>query len=226
MEIMLEIDVNDEPLDPEWDLWLATAPGGHHVQSSGWGQVKSTAGWQARRILLRRSGDLVGGCQLLTRHLPVLGQIGYVPRGPVLASRDTELLDAILAALRDQARRHRIALLKIQPPVGRDDLPALLEARGLDASTLHTAPVASVVVNVGPDRNEDDIFRAMRATTRRRVRQARKQGVTVRTGGADDLPVLQTIIEATARGNTSPPTPRSTTVGYGMSSVQQARPVC
>ena len=196
---MLDIEVNHAPLDPEWDLWLAAAPGGHHVQSSGWGQVKATAGWQTTRILLRRSGDLVGGCQLLTRHLPVLGQIGYVPRGPVLASRDSELVEAILAALRDHARQHRIALVKIQPPVNRDDLPALLEARGLTVSTLDTAPVASVVVDVGPDRNEDDIFRAMRATTRRRVRQARKEGVTVRSGGADDLPALQTIIEATAR---------------------------
>ena len=55
------------------------------------------------------------------------------------------------------------------------------------------------MVDVGPDRNEDDLFRAMRATTRRRVRQARKQGVTVRTGRAADLPALQSIIEATAR---------------------------
>jgi peptidoglycan pentaglycine glycine transferase (the first glycine) len=96
---MLDIDVNDAPSDPEWDRWLAGAPGGHHVQSSGWGQVKATAGWQAKRIVVRRSGDIVGGCQLLTRHLPVLGQIGYVPRGPVLASRDREPVEAILAAL-------------------------------------------------------------------------------------------------------------------------------
>ena len=94
---MPDIDVNDAPSDPEWDRWLAAAPGGHHVQSSGWGQVKSTAGWPAKRIVVRRSGDVVGGCQLLTRHLPVLGQIGYVPRGPVLASRDSELVEAILA---------------------------------------------------------------------------------------------------------------------------------
>ena len=66
-------------------------------------------------------------------------------------------------------------------------------------STLDTAPSASVVVDVGPDRDEDDIFRAMRATTRRRVRQARREGICVRWGGANDLPALQAIIEATAR---------------------------
>jgi lipid II:glycine glycyltransferase (peptidoglycan interpeptide bridge formation enzyme) len=178
---------------------VAAAPGGHHLQTSGWGYVKASAGWQAARILLRRSGELVGGLQLLTREFPVLGRVGYVPRGPILTSQEPALLDAMLAVLWDHARRHRIAVVKIQPPVDRADIPALLESRGLFASGLHTAPAASVVVDVGPDRDEDEIFRAMRATTRRRVRQARKQGVTVRTGGADDLPVLQAVIEATAQ---------------------------
>jgi lipid II:glycine glycyltransferase (peptidoglycan interpeptide bridge formation enzyme) len=199
MGSVLEIEVDDAPSHPEWDAWVAAAPGGHHLQSSGWAYVKAGAGWQASHILLRRSGELVGGCQLLTRGMPVLGRMGYVPRGPVLASRDTELVDAVLAALRDHARRHRIAVVKIQPPVDRPDLPVLLESRGLIASGLHTAPVASVVVDIGPERDEDTIFRGLRATTRRRVRQARKHGVTVRTGDAEDLTVLQAIIEATAR---------------------------
>jgi lipid II:glycine glycyltransferase (peptidoglycan interpeptide bridge formation enzyme) len=196
---VLEIEAHDGPSHPEWDAWVAAAPGGHHLQSSGWGYVKAGAGWQASRILLRRSGELVGGCQLLTRGLPVVGRMGYVPRGPVLRSRDTDLVDAVLEALRDHARRHRIAVVKIQPPVDRPDLPALLQARGLIASGLHTAPAASVVVDVRPDRDEDTIFRGLRSTTRRRVRQARKHGVTVRAGNAEDLPVLQAVIEATAR---------------------------
>jgi lipid II:glycine glycyltransferase (peptidoglycan interpeptide bridge formation enzyme) len=203
---VLDIEVDDAPSHPEWDAWVAAAPGGNHLQASGWGYVKAGAGWQASRFLLRRSGELVGGCQLLTRPIPALGRMGYVPRGPVLASRDTDLVDTLLAALREHARRHRIAVVKIQPPVDRPDLPALLESRGLIASGLHTAPVASAVVDVGPDRDEDAIFRG-RATTRRRVRQARKQGVTVRTGGAEDLPVLQAIIEATARRQDFAPYP-------------------
>lgn len=196
---MLDIEVDDAPSHREWDAWVSTAPGGHHLQTSGWGHVKAGAGWRATRFLLRRCGELVGGCQLLTRDVPVLGGVGYVPRGPVLVSRDSELADAVLTALRSHARLHRIAVVKIQPPVDRADLPALLESRGLVASDLHTAPAASVVVDVGPDRDEDAIFGALRATTRRRVRQARKRGVGVRTGGADDLPVLQTVLEATAR---------------------------
>jgi lipid II:glycine glycyltransferase (peptidoglycan interpeptide bridge formation enzyme) len=195
---MLDIEVDDAPSHPEWDAWLSTAPGGHHLQTSGWGCVKAGSGWHATRFLLRHSGDLVGGCQLLTRAVPVLGGVGYVPRGPVFTSREADLVDTVLAALREHARRHRLAVVKIQPPVDRADLPGLLELRGLIASRLHTAPAASVVVDVGPGRDEEAIFRGLRATTRRRVRQARKQGVSVRAGGSEDLPVLQAILEATA----------------------------
>jgi lipid II:glycine glycyltransferase (peptidoglycan interpeptide bridge formation enzyme) len=196
---MLDVEVHEGPSHPEWDDWVAAASGGHHLQTSGWGYVKAGAGLRARRIVLRRRGEVVGGCQLLTRHFPVLGELGYIPRGPLLASRDPELLDAVLTPLRVLARRNRIAVVKVQPPVDRADMPGLLQSRGLVAMDLHTAPVASVVVDVGSGRAEDELFRAMRATTRRRVRQARKHGVTVRTGTADDLPVLQEILAATAQ---------------------------
>jgi lipid II:glycine glycyltransferase (peptidoglycan interpeptide bridge formation enzyme) len=207
MKSMLDIEVDDAPSHPEWDAWLATAPGGHHLQTSGWGYVKAGSGWHATRFLLRRCGDLVGGCQLLTRAAPVLGGVGYVPRGPVFTSQEADLVDTVLAALREHARRHRLAVVKIQPPVDRADLPGLLELRGLIASGLHTAPAASVVVDVGPGRDEEAIFRGFRATTRRRVRQARKQGVTVRAGGSEDLPVLQAILEATAKRQNFAPYP-------------------
>jgi lipid II:glycine glycyltransferase (peptidoglycan interpeptide bridge formation enzyme) len=205
---MLDVELRETPSDPEWDKWVAATDGGHHLQTSGWAEVKAGAGWRASRILLRRDGVLVGGCQLLVRTVPVLGGLAYVPRGPVLASAEPDLLDALMAAVRGFARRRRIAVVKIQPPVDRPDLPAQLESRGLVHSDLNTAPIASVVTDVGADRTEDEIFTGLRATTRRRVRQAQKRGVTVRTGTAEDLPVLQMIIEATAERQGFAPYPQ------------------
>jgi lipid II:glycine glycyltransferase (peptidoglycan interpeptide bridge formation enzyme) len=196
---MWDIEVDEASANPVWDDWVAATPGGHHLQTSGWGYVKAAAGWRATRIVVRDGERIVGGCQVLTRGVPVLGAIGYVPRGPLLANRDPALLDALLAALRQHARRHRILVVKIQPPVDRADLSELLESRGLVASGLHTAPVASVVVDVGSAPDEESLFRALHATTRRRVRQARRNEVTVRSGTGDDLPILQDSIEATAR---------------------------
>jgi lipid II:glycine glycyltransferase (peptidoglycan interpeptide bridge formation enzyme) len=78
---VLDVVVDEASLHPEWDDWLAAAPGGHHLQTSRWGCVKVGTGWRASRILLRRDGTLVGGCQLLVRAVPVLGALAYVPPG-------------------------------------------------------------------------------------------------------------------------------------------------
>src|SRR4051794_41898048 len=64
-----------EPDPAEWDAFTAGHPGGHLLQSSGWGALKQQGGWQARRgvgvgaagaqgggpVLLRRGGGLWGG---------------------------------------------------------------------------------------------------------------------------------------------------------------------
>jgi lipid II:glycine glycyltransferase (peptidoglycan interpeptide bridge formation enzyme) len=177
---------------------VATAPGGHHLQTSGWAHVKAAAGWRAVRVLLRSAGEPVAGCQLLVKRLPVVGSVAYVPRGPLLHSPDPELLDALLAALRRVARKERIVLLKIQPPVDREDMLEQLAQRGLKASDLHTAPAASVHIDLAAYADDETLFKALRSTTRRRVRQAQKKGVVVRSGGLEDLPVLQGLLEATA----------------------------
>jgi lipid II:glycine glycyltransferase (peptidoglycan interpeptide bridge formation enzyme) len=194
----LDVQVTKAASDPEWDAWVAATPGGHHVQTSGWAHVKAAAGLRATRVLLRRDGELVGGCQMLVRRLPLVGNLAYLPRGPLLGSREPELADAMLAAVRRVARRERIVFLKIQPPVDRADLAAALEARGMVSSELHTAPAASVRVDVGVHPDDDSLLKAMRKTVRNRVRQAQRHGIEVRTADGADLPVLQSLLQSTA----------------------------
>ena len=196
---MTELQIDRDERNLEWDAWVASVPGGHHVQTTGWAHVKALGGWRATRVLLRGDqGRLVGGCQMLVRDLPLSRRVAYVPRGPLLASRDPELLDRALAGMREVARAERVLLLKVQPPVDRDDVPGLLRARGMLASELHTAPAASVRVELASSPDDATLLKAMRASTRTKVRRALKRGVTVRAGGADDLGVLQAMLEATA----------------------------
>ena len=58
--------------DPAWDSLLASAPGSHFEQTSGWGAVKAGYGWQVFRILAAVAGRLVGGVQVLVRRLVLL----------------------------------------------------------------------------------------------------------------------------------------------------------
>ena len=187
--------VSRELPDREWDAFIEATPGGSHQQSSMWAQVKAVQGFQAARILLRRDGGIVGGCQILLRRLGKVGAVAYVPRGPVMADRDPDALDVVLAALDDLAAQERILLLKLQPPADRQDLALLLEARGFVRSRVETAPVASVRVDL--HRPAEELLAAMHPSTRKNIRRAERRGVRVRHGGEADIRTLVRIIEST-----------------------------
>lgn len=193
-------------VDPEWDAFVERSPGGHHVQTSRWADVKAVVGWRAARVVLRRQGAPVAGFQILARGPPSLASVGYVPRGPVVSDgAGPDVLDSTLDALERVVRRDRVIYLKVQPPAGREDIGACLLRRGHSESALELAPTATVRVDVG--RSDDQLLAGMRTNTRRNIRKAQRAGVTVRAGGDADLPTLYRFIEATGRRQDFPPYP-------------------
>ncbi|HYF28391.1 MAG TPA: peptidoglycan bridge formation glycyltransferase FemA/FemB family protein [Baekduia sp.] len=192
------VTVDERAAAPEWDAFVAASPGGHHLQTSKWGRVKAAAGLRAARVVLHdATGAPLAGAQALVRDLPVVGAVAYVPRGPLAAPGRPELAAASLDALGDWARATRVAWLKVQPPVDRGDLEAVLRERGFRPGTLQTAPAATVRVALA-GRSEDELLAAMRTTTRRNIRLGQRRGVTVRPGTRADLRVVHPLLAATA----------------------------
>ena len=68
----LDFRVQTDLADPEWDSFVERTPGGHHVQSSLWAQVKAVVGWLLLRVIAVRDGVIVGGAQILTRPITYL----------------------------------------------------------------------------------------------------------------------------------------------------------
>src|SRR5512135_950965 len=78
-----EFRVVENPDPRTWDDFVRAA-GGHLLQSTGWGELKSRFGWSALRLALEKDSALVAGAQVLFRRLPLGLCLGYVPRGPVV----------------------------------------------------------------------------------------------------------------------------------------------
>jgi lipid II:glycine glycyltransferase (peptidoglycan interpeptide bridge formation enzyme) len=193
-----EVTVHRDGADPDWDAFVERSPGGHHVQTTRWAEVKEVVGWGAARVVVRRDGKPLAGCQLLLRRLGSLGSIAYAPRGPVLAdSAGPDVLEASLDALDELVRAERVRYLKVQPPAGREDAVARLEARGYFPSGLETAPTATVLVDLR--RPPEEILAAMRTNTRRNIRRAQRTGVSVRAGDEGDLGAFYGLVQATGR---------------------------
>lgn len=187
--------IEDQAPDTEWDTFVDKVPGGDHVQTTMWSRVKRNAHLSSARVVARRGGVLVGGCQLLLRGVGPLGTLALAPRAPLAAGHDDEVTQAVLDGVDELARRKRVLFLKLQPPKDRLDLGPRLCARGFVASGIEAGPTATARIDV--NRSPEELLAAMRSSSRRNLRKAERSGVSVRVGGEGDLVHLGALLAAT-----------------------------
>jgi lipid II:glycine glycyltransferase (peptidoglycan interpeptide bridge formation enzyme) len=191
--------------DRAWDDFVATVPSGDYVQTSLWAQVKAVAGWRAARVTIRRDGAIIAGAQLLIRPLPHFGAIGYVPRGPLLAGEDPELMGLVIDALHREARSQHLPYLVVQPPRNGTALVPYLLASGFGPSPIQAA--TTVTSRIDLSYSLDHIWAQMHKQTRRNIRRGLRRGVTVREGTENDLAVFHQLHVAASERHRLPPYP-------------------
>jgi hypothetical protein len=119
----------------QWDQLVATTPGTDVAQLSGWARVRAHAGYRPLYLFASRDAALAGGALIVVRALPLIGELGYVSNGPVVAPHVPR--DPVVAALSDalsRVARSRLSCLFVQPPSGAHDLSQQLLARGFRPS--------------------------------------------------------------------------------------------
>lgn len=86
-----------------WDSEIL-ARGGHPLQLWGWGEVKAAHNWKVKRLFVLSGEEVIGAAQLLIRVLPLpFKALVYIPRGPVCAEREREVVLEALAAYAKQS---------------------------------------------------------------------------------------------------------------------------
>ncbi len=159
-----------------WDAFVDRHPAGHLLQTSAWGELKSRFGWRAEPVAVADgTGDLVAGSLLLYRKVAGL-TLAYAPKGPLTDWRNRPQTEALLAAIRAQAKRNGAAFLKIEP-----DLPDtaenqnLLASYGFRPSPQTVQPRSTIVLDISGD--EDEILARMKSKWRYNIRLAGRKGV-------------------------------------------------
>lgn len=101
------------------------------MQGPEWGKVKNNWKWAA--VVERNAqGAIAGSIAVLIRPVPGLPfTLMYAPRGPVCDLHDTAMLRALLAGVRELARRHRAYLFKMDPDIPVSDEAFLSEMLAL-----------------------------------------------------------------------------------------------
>ena len=201
------VEVTGEPYDEQWDAFLEGAPGGHYTQTSMWARLKAVFGWKATRIVVTRYDRIVAGAQILTRSLPFVGTIGYIPKGPVFDPDDPALYDSFMSELHRIIGNLRIRYINIQPPNNGDCFARTLPERGFRPGKVQVAPTATVIIDLSPD--TDTLLAEMRKKTRRYIRLGLRRGIVVREGTENDLPAFYGLLEATGRRQGFRPYPQA-----------------
>jgi lipid II:glycine glycyltransferase (peptidoglycan interpeptide bridge formation enzyme) len=193
------VEVCERPADSvlrEWDRLVAGVKDSDITQLSGWAVVRHTAGYEPMYVFARQAGELVGGALVLVRRVPLLGRIGYVSYGPVIAGSAPRraVVNALADALRELGRR-RLRALFVQPFEG-EDVSAALTERGFRDSTAGVAPPATVRIDLSA--SEEELRAGLSKRIRRWTGKWAKSGVTVRRGGIADLEILADLLRRTA----------------------------
>ena len=187
---MYDVRLCDDP--NEWDE-LVLGSDGHPLQLWGWGEVKASHGWKARRLVVSHQGRVVGAAQVLIRSLPwPLKALAYVPRGPVVANPDDrlELLDAIAQCIK---RDVRAAVITVEPD--------WLEAAGLRGwrQSSNTILIPRTLI-LDLSQSEDDLLAKMTKKTRQYIRKSAKSDIEVRQVETnEDIAKCLAIYEETAK---------------------------
>jgi lipid II:glycine glycyltransferase (peptidoglycan interpeptide bridge formation enzyme) len=188
----------DAELLRDWDRLVSETAGSDVAQLSAWANLRrEQAGFAPRYLLARRDGRLVGGALVLQRRIPLLGTVGYLPYGPLVAAGEPRgpVVAALVSALHRLGRRDLKGLF-VQPPADGQDVTDQLLYLGFRSSVAGIAPVATIKIDLTSDIEE--IRKGLTRSNRRRTQTAADRGITVRVGGEQDLPLVTDLFASTA----------------------------
>jgi lipid II:glycine glycyltransferase (peptidoglycan interpeptide bridge formation enzyme) len=193
-----------------WDLLVDRAPGTDVTQFSVWAGLRGRVGFAPLYLLAYHRGELVGGAQILTRKLPVLGLVGYLPYGPLVAPEISgdpaaQNIRRALATALEALSRRRLSMLFIQPPEGDQSTSDELLRRGFRPSSAGIAPQGSIRIDLTED------LATIRSRFGKRLKswtnRWESRGVTVRAGTEQDIPLLAELMAGSAQHQGYTPLP-------------------
>jgi len=170
-----------------WDQQVQKFEMVHPLNAFGWGAVRSVDNWKPIYLAAENDGVVCGMMMVLVKKIPYSPySIMYCPKGPVWNYEDIDTLAALLAHTRRIGAEHNAIFLRIDPNIredaivdGKDPFKSFgfihLEQRW----TFWNSPRDVYRIDLTKINKADDHFNMMDRDTRRCIRKAAKEGVTI-----------------------------------------------
>jgi lipid II:glycine glycyltransferase (peptidoglycan interpeptide bridge formation enzyme) len=190
-----------------WDALIAARPEADPLQAWGWGDANAVAReFPVRVVAIAGSGRLVGAAQLLVRSAGFGRSVGYVPHGPVWERQANDAdgtLSLLVDALRAEAERQKVIVLKVDPRADADGdadtVRDLILSRGFRPARHDLQARTTRIVDLLD--GGDELMKTWDKDARNLVRRSAKEGVTTtidRAGEAPATAAFHELLEATS----------------------------
>jgi lipid II:glycine glycyltransferase (peptidoglycan interpeptide bridge formation enzyme) len=111
---------------------------------------------------------------------------------------DPEVSSLLFYEIHHIARSHQVVFLKIESPLLNNPTSSqLLQQCNFRSNPATLQPRSTIIIDLRPDL--DILFAQMRKTTRRNIKDAAKEGVTIRIGCQEDLPAFYKLMQITSK---------------------------
>ncbi|MDD5098107.1 MAG: peptidoglycan bridge formation glycyltransferase FemA/FemB family protein [Candidatus Pacebacteria bacterium] len=176
-------------------------------QSWNWGEFNKAMGDKVFRFEIYDGEELVALCQVL-RVKARRGTFIFVPHGPAILRNDKkyEIVSFLLNYLKELGKKEKAAFIRFSPIMERTDGNICIWKKlGFKDAPIHMHPELTWELDIRKD--EEDILREMRKTTRYLVRQAEKiEGVEIsKSSDEKDLEGFEKVYEETAERHSFTP---------------------
>lgn len=201
----------------EYDRFLADHQQANLLQSWNWAIIKDN--WRNRRVAFYQGEDLVAVASILIRPLPLGLTMYYIPRGPVMDYQNQELVNYVLASLKEIAKKDKALFIKFDPNIRlregiieknegawseRKESPESLQALEhlTKAGAIWSGPTESLDDTIQPRfhaniRKEHFSENDLSKSTKQAIRTARNKGISISFGDLDLLDDFSELMKKT-----------------------------
>ena len=197
----------------EYDGFVKEHPMVNLLQSSAWEKVKSD--WNHERLGIYEGENLLAVASILIKSLPLGYKIFYIPRGPILDYRDTELLKFVLQSIKSYARSKRAVFVTFDPSIclsqhlvnqDKTEYPEnlaivdILGQLGVEWSgqtiEMDDTIQPRIQAKIYKENFEED---KLSKSTRQAIRTARNKGLEIQYGGLELLDSFSELMKKTEK---------------------------
>ncbi|WP_173275450.1 MULTISPECIES: aminoacyltransferase [unclassified Streptococcus] len=197
----------------EYDQFVKEHELANVLQSSAWEKVKSD--WNHERLGVYEGEKLLAVASILIKSLPLGYKMFYIPRGPILDYRDTEVLKFVLQSIKSYARSKRAVFVTFDPSIclsqhlvnqDKTEYPenlALVETLG-QLGVKWSGQTAEMDDTIQP-RIQAKIYKEnfeedkLSKSTKQAIRTARNKGVEIQFGGTELLESFSFLMKKTEK---------------------------